>query len=248
VSVMPAPTGEVLRVSDALLGRIVAGTYPPGLRLPPEVSLSAELGCGRSTLREAIRHLSSLGLLKSRRGSGITVLDFRREGTLSLLPAYLAHAQFDHPLPVLVGELLQVRKMLAMEAARLAGRYAKEGSLAGAKKRTRRLLELEGEPAAHAVEEVELYRDLLVASAIWPAVWMANAFWEPLRDVHQTFAGSIGFVPAGHQTMLSTLFALLERREADRAVELVRGHFDAVDRTIMPRIESLFATPEARSR
>src|SRR4051794_7385185 len=98
---MTDTTGEVQRVSDRLLGRIVAGDYGRGVRLPSEVDLAAELSCGRSTVREALRHLTSLGVIKSRRGSGAMVLDFRREGTPALLPAYVLAGRFDRPVPVL---------------------------------------------------------------------------------------------------------------------------------------------------
>ena len=64
------PHSEVQRVSRILLGRIIDGTYPKGLRLPAEASLAEELTCGRSTIREALRHVADLGLVKSRRGSG----------------------------------------------------------------------------------------------------------------------------------------------------------------------------------
>ncbi len=42
----------------------------PGMRLPAERQLSAELGVSRSSLREAIQQLISNGMLISRRGGG----------------------------------------------------------------------------------------------------------------------------------------------------------------------------------
>src|SRR5205085_2975187 len=97
LSGMSVPSGEVLRTSDTVLGRILAGAYPPGLRLPPEADLARELDVSRGTLREALRHLGALGVVKSRRGSGVLVLDFRHEGTLALLPAYVAAGRFERP-------------------------------------------------------------------------------------------------------------------------------------------------------
>src|SRR3954467_13923953 len=82
-------TGEVRRVAHEVLGRIVSGAYPAGLRLPAENDLATELRCGRSTVREALSHLAGMGVVKSRRGSGAMVLDFRREGTPALLPWYV---------------------------------------------------------------------------------------------------------------------------------------------------------------
>src|SRR5690606_39960448 len=51
---------------------------------------------------------------------------------------------------------------------------------------------LESDPAAHALNELELYRALIAASGIWPASWMVNAFWTPLRQLNATFAPALG--------------------------------------------------------
>src|SRR5687768_3804173 len=110
---MVSPVGEVRRVANAILGRILDGTYPSGLRLPSEAGLADELGCGRSTVREALRHLADLGIVRSRRGSGAHVLDFRREGTPALLPAYLRAGRFEAPPQAIARELLRLRTIMA---------------------------------------------------------------------------------------------------------------------------------------
>src|SRR5687768_82169 len=117
---MAATNGEARRVADELLARIVAGAYPPGLRLPSEVDLAAELSCGRSTVREALAQLAGLGVVRSRRGSGAMVLDFRREGTPALLAPYLRAGRFERGTRPLAVELLRLRALFAAEAVRLA--------------------------------------------------------------------------------------------------------------------------------
>src|SRR4051794_10017609 len=111
---------EVRRVAHEVLGRIVSGAYPAGLRLPAENDLATELRCGRSTVREALSHLAGMGVVKSRRGSGAMVLDFRREGTPALLPWYVLAGRFDRPVRILARELLSMRTLLAAQAVRLA--------------------------------------------------------------------------------------------------------------------------------
>lgn len=76
---MVSPVTQVQRhplaaqTAELLLSRIQAGEWPLGHRLPGETTLAAQLGVGRSTLREAIRELAGKGVLDSRQGAGVFV-------------------------------------------------------------------------------------------------------------------------------------------------------------------------------
>jgi DNA-binding FadR family transcriptional regulator len=61
------------QTAQLLLTRIRNGEWPLGHRLPGETMLAAQLGVGRSTLREAIRELAGKGVLESRQGAGVFV-------------------------------------------------------------------------------------------------------------------------------------------------------------------------------
>ena len=52
--------------------RLLDGELAPGDRLPGERALAAELGVGRSSVREALRVLEVLGLVRTHAGSGPT--------------------------------------------------------------------------------------------------------------------------------------------------------------------------------
>ncbi|PJJ65158.1 FadR/GntR family transcriptional regulator [Compostimonas suwonensis] len=49
---------------------LIDGSLRPGDHLPPERTLAAELGVGRSSVREALRVLEVLGLIRTQTGSG----------------------------------------------------------------------------------------------------------------------------------------------------------------------------------
>lgn len=61
------------QAADVLAGRIAAGEWPVGTPLPGEHALAVELGVGRSTVREAVRALTSRGLVRARQGAGVFV-------------------------------------------------------------------------------------------------------------------------------------------------------------------------------
>lgn len=57
-------------VLEHVESRLLSGDLAPGDRLPGERALSAELGVGRSSVREALRVLEVLGLIRTQTGSG----------------------------------------------------------------------------------------------------------------------------------------------------------------------------------
>src|SRR3954464_12574462 len=88
------------QAAEELLRRIGSGEWTLGEKLPGETTLAAQLGVGRSTLREAIRELSGKGILDTRQGSGVfvTALDvpenrdavLRKASIVSVIEARIA--------------------------------------------------------------------------------------------------------------------------------------------------------------
>jgi GntR family transcriptional regulator, transcriptional repressor for pyruvate dehydrogenase complex len=75
-------------VLESVEGDLLSGRLSPGDRLPPERTLAADLGVGRSSVREALRVLEVLGLVRTAAGSGPTagaVIVSRPSGGMSAL-------------------------------------------------------------------------------------------------------------------------------------------------------------------
>lgn len=75
-------------VLDALADMVERAGLNIGDRLPPEVSLAATLGVGRSTIREALNRWEGLGIIKRRRGDG-TYLSARVQATRGIAPTMI---------------------------------------------------------------------------------------------------------------------------------------------------------------
>jgi DNA-binding FadR family transcriptional regulator len=60
-------------VRDYIVEYILTNGLNPGDPLPPETQLVEELGLGRSSIREAVKILQSLGIIEVRHGSGLFV-------------------------------------------------------------------------------------------------------------------------------------------------------------------------------
>lgn len=197
------------QVSDQLRQKILTGDLQPGARLPNETEMSTLFGVSRSTVREALRELSSQTLVTTKRGVG--------GGTFVATPDPAHVAQYleaslglmSASEDVTVDELLEFRHLLEVPAAGLA-----------AERRTDEDLEVLAE-----VLEVEAART------------PAETLFEGHRAFHQTLleASGNGLLDMVTRPIFSTLRTRFLREEAPGAFweEVADDHvriFEAVKR------------------
>lgn len=115
------PRGQRVRETIVQLrARILGGEWPVGSRIPTEPQLVTALGVGRNTIREAIRALVHAGVLERRQGSGTYVV------SVDELAPVVARQLTDDRMT----EVVEVRRALEVEAARLAALRRTSGDLA----------------------------------------------------------------------------------------------------------------------
>lgn len=81
----PTRRGAVPDILNTLLLRLCCLRYLPGQTLS-EAALAAEFNVSRTPIRQALQHLSNLGLVESRNGVGTVVTEATMEQALELLP------------------------------------------------------------------------------------------------------------------------------------------------------------------
>ncbi len=103
-----------------ILGRIEAGEYSVGLRLPSEQDLCRKLDVSRTVVRNAISRLRDEGIVETIRGSGAFVLERPRAGpaTATVSEASMPGIQVESMADVL--ECQQMRMLIEGEMAMLA--------------------------------------------------------------------------------------------------------------------------------
>jgi DNA-binding FadR family transcriptional regulator len=109
-------------IVQQLRGLILRGSYAVGDKLPPERKLAEELGVNRASLREAIKSLEHMGLVKTRQGDGTRVLDFMQTAGVELV-SHLIPGDGTPNLDVLT-DVLDFRRWFGREVSRLAAERA----------------------------------------------------------------------------------------------------------------------------
>jgi DNA-binding FadR family transcriptional regulator len=116
------------QVSHEIVKSILRGDLGAGSRLPSEKELSRQFDVSRPVIREAVQAVAMLGLVERRQGRGTRIAP--RDGWRHLSPELLqARTQVGAVEDVLL-ELLELRRMVEVEAARLAARRATDRDLA----------------------------------------------------------------------------------------------------------------------
>lgn len=72
------------RVVSALRGKVIAGDLAPGQKLPTESQLTEAFGVSRTVIREAIATLAADGLVQSRQGAGVFVMEQPTQAFITL--------------------------------------------------------------------------------------------------------------------------------------------------------------------
>jgi DNA-binding FadR family transcriptional regulator len=99
-------------VRDYVKKYILENNLNPGDLLPTEAVLASELGVGRSSVREAIKSLQSLGIIEVRHGNGTFVREYNFDPMLELL---LYSVQYDKRTLL---ELHRIREWLEIAVMR----------------------------------------------------------------------------------------------------------------------------------
>ncbi|MEV4482665.1 FadR/GntR family transcriptional regulator [Micromonospora coxensis] len=216
---LPVPRSSVSdHVFAQLRDAIVSGRYRPDDPLPGERELAAAFAVNRHAVREALRRLQQLGLLRVSQGGATRVLDWREHAGLDLA---LSLAQSGDVLPVdnLVRDMLEMRACIGVDAARLCAERAD-----AALRRT----------VVRAVEEIAAYAPDLPRMdeaniALWRHVVNGSGNTAYLLAFNSLVAGAVavGEVPperraaelldvAGHRRLAE---AIADGRGADAARE-----------------------------
>lgn len=103
---------------------ILTGELTPGDKLPPEAELAANLGLSRTSLREAVRALTLLGIIDTRQGDASYITSLGPELLLGALGLAMDLQREDT-----MADLVSVRRILEPAATAIAATRIDAGAL-----------------------------------------------------------------------------------------------------------------------
>jgi GntR family transcriptional repressor for pyruvate dehydrogenase complex len=191
-----------------------------GDRLPPERELARQLSVGRSSLREAMQGLQTLGLVEVRHGVGTFFTS--EPGKWLLSPLHFSRT----PPRRLFGELIEARLLVEVRLAALSAERATKDDIA----RLRRAAEKRAHATRGQYVERGLDFHLAVAAAAHHTVLssmlkaVSHLYFEVLesldRAAQEAEAGFRARQQGGHDEILR----MIEARDPQRAADAMRAH------------------------
>jgi len=241
----PAAGNIAANVFLDLRRAILSGKFASGERLPGERELAQKYETNRNTLREAVRRLEHARLVTVRHGQGVTVADFRKTGTMELLPPFLENSSDLGEIAHLLEDILPARLMVLEFATKLASHRADPQDLARIRDITDLLIAAfdHGDPVviAHGFQR---WLDALIEAGHSVAVrWIANPFLDAYRELLDRFPALWVLEPSFPQHLRDVASAI-ERADEESAIAALRAYYHRVDRALM---QTLSGVMRARS-
>jgi GntR family transcriptional regulator, transcriptional repressor for pyruvate dehydrogenase complex len=107
------------QVFEQLASEILLFRYAAGQSLPAERTLSEIFGVNRHVVREAVKRLEQIGLVKVLHGGGTKVLDFKRHAGLDLLALMAQYARGGEDVREYWRSVLEMRAAISADMIRL---------------------------------------------------------------------------------------------------------------------------------
>ena len=218
------------QVARRLLDLVRTRNLKPGDMLPPERELATLMQVSRPSVREAVRGLQILGVLKARQGSGIYVSSLEAADLLGPLQLLMTLN------PRNVGALYEARVLIDGELARMAARGLAEVELA----RLRQMLEVQrgltADPLAFRVSDMEFHRTIGEASGNPVLERVSHSLYVlgmEYRRIASETPGVLRQSLADHEAIV----AAFASRDANAAVSAMHLHMRNVHRSTIKAME-----------
>jgi DNA-binding FadR family transcriptional regulator len=228
------------RVAAELVQLIVNGDYQPGTTLPTEPILEKQFGVSRITIRDAVKLLSSRGLIKVRHGSGMTV---QPDECWQYLDPIVLFAHVNSPRSQkMLSEILEVQRLAESELAALAAVRRSEASFTRMAELVAQMKTLLDDHTRYTELDVEFHEVIAQAAGNDLLRNMLAPILEVVRDGYMLTVELPGAPEEswkGHKKILRAI----ELRDPRAARDAMHDHLDLFREHIDTRLSVGSGTP-----
>lgn len=211
------------RIVDQIIDLIAQGVLKPGAKIPSENQLGKQFGVGRTSVREALRSLSVMGILTTHAGDGTYVSE---DSNRYLQKAFQWGLLLDRKV---AQDLVETRLMLECQTAQIAATRASEANLADLRMSIAGMESSMEDPDAYL--EADLRFHLVLAQSTQNSIlynllslirgylqaWIKEAL-RGSEDHDRVSRARLSIVEH------SELLKAIEQRDSEGAVEAMRRH------------------------
>ncbi|HMQ54001.1 MAG TPA: FadR/GntR family transcriptional regulator [Anaerolineae bacterium] len=224
-------TNHKLTVAEETVKRIAdmiqEGDYAPGDRLPGERKMAEQLKVGRTSVREAIRRLETIGLVESRHGLGTYV---KAPGSELIQASFIPHLLTDQAT---LDQLFDLREIIEVEAAARAASRANPDQIATMKK-WMKLVEsriAQEDVDGLMVADVGFHRQIIIATGNDILVDLMDSMVDVLRAMRFDSPKIPELLPeiiSGHRAIVKAI----EAHDSGAARQAMLDHLAGVSRRV----------------
>jgi len=210
------------QIVDLLIRDVVSGAIRPGQLLPSEPRLVETFGTSRTVVREALRVLSTIGLIQIEHGRGARVLPRKN---WDIFDASVIRGLQSGSLMPIFEDLLEVRRFIEVETAALAALRAGPDNIQRLEATIESMEAAIADPAEYFRQDVEFHSQLLHAAHNR----VLERLIEPVRDLLMAAKQQVISV-SSEQSLRESLEGhrriarAVRRHDAETAREAMRAH------------------------
>lgn len=225
-SVMTRPQ----EIAEKLARQIIRGHLPAGSRLPAERDLSVTYGTTRNVVREALKRLESVGLVRSRRGSGAYVQSLEFSASIELFDILMTHEDGSLNGPFL-RDTLEFRGYIIRLIVRLAAVRRTEEEFQTVKALVAERAKYPNDPNESAKVTARLFHQIAYAThnqvfqLMFNTVEQASVRLRTLVDIP-----TLGFEQS--QDVFVRIVDAFERKDAVMAELIVVRYIEAIEKAL----------------
>jgi GntR family transcriptional repressor for pyruvate dehydrogenase complex len=221
--------GAAEKVVHRILDLVKSGNLKAGDKLPAERKMIEIFGLSRPTLREALRALSILGVIKMHHGGGAFVTDLKAQSLLAPLDFFVALSSEN------LSEVFACRRVIEIEVARRCVEKASEEDIRELENMVAAQQKVTSDPIGFRILDLEFHSKLFQIAGNAVMERLALGFYNMGLEARRTVTAKTVVTKRSvkeHQAIVEALKA----RDTEQIVAAISAHIDHIETTTLEAI------------